>query len=316
MSESNTPYKTLIAIFILFTFITCNGILPFVEKNGLLTIEMESGIINDPRWKIGTETETINGQSVETKYIHWTGSQSFNALSSAPITYKIKINTPGTYRFAWRMRIGLGTSTGEHNDAWLKIDGEDFYGIREGTKVYPRPFCTNNNLSCAAGTSTQDFIKAYGNRLTWGFVTNTNDHVAHQVFVTFDKAKEYTITVDARSSFLFIDKLVLRRNGISDATAFNLANTESTCFDIALSSNDFDTNQTSVYPNPTYHNISITNLDINSTIYVINSVGEVVKKVKVYEITQTIDFTDLHTGLYLLAIENQRQKQYKKIIKL
>lgn len=34
----------------------CNSTFPFEEKEGLLTIVMESGIINDDRWKIGSET--------------------------------------------------------------------------------------------------------------------------------------------------------------------------------------------------------------------------------------------------------------------
>ena len=144
-----------IICFSSFSQTVCNGILPFEEQNGLLTIEMESGIINDNRWEIGTETENINEQQVETKYLYWTGPESFNSLSNAPITYKIKINNPGTYRFAWRMRVGFGDSKGEHNDAWLKIDGEDFYGIKDGAKVYPKPLCNlDPNLTCAAGTST------------------------------------------------------------------------------------------------------------------------------------------------------------------
>lgn len=304
--------------FSLFSQTVCNGVLPFEEQNGLLTIEMESGIINDNRWKIGTETENINEQQVETKYLYWTGSESFGNLSNAPITYKIKINNPGTYRFAWRMRVGKGTSKGEHNDAWLKIDGEDFYGIKNGAKVYPKPYCNSSNeLTCAAGTSTQNFIKAFGNRLDWGFVTNTNDHVAHRVFVTFEEAKQYTITVDARSSYLFIDKMVLRRSNVSDSVAFDLLNSESSCYDSSLSF-DLEKKQEplTIYPNPTDGLITIKNGNLNTIYTVSNIQGVVLRKFRITKTNQTFDISDLSGGVYFLNSAYKKYSLVKKIIKI
>ncbi len=297
--------------------VACNGVFPFEEQNGLLTIEMESGIINDSRWKIGTETESINGINTELKYLYWEGPQSFNALSNAQIVYKIKINNPGTYRFAWRMRVGLGTSTGEHNDAWLKIDGEDFYGIKDGAKVYPKPYCTTNtNLTCAAGSSVENFIKAFGNRLDWGFVTNTNDGDSHRVFVRFDEAKEYTITVDARSSYLFIDKMVLRRDGVSDSVAFNLANSESACYDSSLSVNSKTIKDIKIYPNPTTGKLEIKNLPINSNLIISNVYGMVVRVITTENLNQTIDISNLNSGVYFVSCKNDITYFSKKIIKL
>ncbi|PQJ72672.1 hypothetical protein BTO14_05105 [Polaribacter butkevichii] len=293
---------------------TCNGTLPFEEKDGLLTIEMESGIIKDNRWKIGTET--INNEEI--KYLHWTGAESFNALSGAPIEYKIKINTPGTYRFAWRMRVGKGTSKGEHNDAWLKIDAEDFYGIKNGAKVYPKPYCNSStDLTCAAGTSVNNYIKAFGNRLDYGFVTNTNDHVAHRVFVTFNEAKVYTITVDARSSYLFIDKMVLRRNDISDSAAFNLSNSESSCYDASLSTEDQKkNNQIKIYPNPTKGKVDIKNLPLNSSLVIYNIYGAIIRTIITKDIKNTIDISDLEPGVYFISNNDNKNNFVKKIIKI
>ncbi|NRD23053.1 T9SS type A sorting domain-containing protein [Winogradskyella litoriviva] len=297
----------------------CDGILPFEEENGLLTIEMESGIINDDRWEIGTETETINGQTVQTEYLYWTGPESFNNLSNAPIEYNIKINTPGTYRFAWRMRIGQGTATGEHNDAWLKIDGEDFFGLKQGAKVYPKPLCNQDpNLTCAAGSSTQNFIKAFGNRLDWTFVTNTNDGEAYRVFVTFDEAKDYTITVDARSSYLFIDKMVLRLNGISDGVAFDLSNNESACYDASLSTGFENTLEESikVFPNPTKDVLNIENLPINSKLSITNMLGVTIKSIDNTLRKATIDLSGLEKGIYFLTSSDGKSVFTKKIIKI
>ena len=297
--------------------VTCDGVLPFEEKNGLLTIEMESGIQNDTRWKIGTETETIEGQPLETKYLYWSGSESFNALTGAPITYKIKINNPGTYRFAWRMRVGTGTSTGEHNDAWLKIDGEDFYGIKDGAKVYPKPMCSNDpNLTCAAGTSVQNFFKAFGNRLDWGFVTNTNDQVAHRVFVTFNEAKVYTITVDARSSFLFIDKMVLRRSDVSDSDAFNLNNPESSCYDASLNTIDREKLEIKIFPNPTNGKIQIQNAPEGTSLQIVNILGLKVREIITRTSIESIDISDLKSGVYFITNKDKNNYFIEKIVKM
>ncbi|MFV9551402.1 T9SS type A sorting domain-containing protein [Algibacter sp. PT7-4] len=291
---------------------TCDGTLPFEEQNGLLTIEMESGIINDNRWQI--DTETVDGEDIT--YLYWTGEQSFNALSNAPIVYNIKINNPGTYRFAWRMRVGLGTSPGEHNDAWLKINGEDFYGIKSGAKVYPKPMCENDaNLTCAEGSSTQNFIKAFGNRLDWWFVTNTNDGDSHRVWVTFNEAKEYKITVDARSSYLFIDKMVLHRNSVSSTTAFNLSNPESSCYN-ALSTTKNKLVNIKIYPNPTKHLVHFDNLPENITLTLTNILGATVKKVYTTSKKETINISNLKKGVYFITSNASNSNFVKKIIKL
>lgn len=305
-------FITLFSVQLFSQTATCDGLLPFEEKDGLLTIEMESGIINDNRWQIGTET--VSGEGIT--YLHWTGPESFNALTGAPIVYKIKINNPGTYRFAWRMRVGLGTAPGEHNDAWLKIDGEDFFGLKNGAKVYPKPLCnTDPNLTCAAGSSVNNFIKAFGNRLDWGFVTNTNDHDSHRVFVRFDEAKEYTITVDARSSYLFIDKMVLRKNGISDSVAFNLSNSESSCYDTSLSTYNNSIEKLKIHPNPTKGIITINNLPLHSSLIITNIYGTIIRKVQPKNSNTAIDISDLNSGVYFLSNEDQKNHFVKKIVK-
>ncbi|MFD2727639.1 T9SS type A sorting domain-containing protein [Hyunsoonleella rubra] len=311
---------TLICFFCLtiggFAQTTCDGLLPFEEQNGLLTIEMESGILpSGSDWQIGSEADPdLTGSTIN--YLYWTGSQSFNALSGAPIVYNIKINTPGTYKFEWRMRVGMGTRTGEHNDAWLKIDGEDFYGIKNGNKVYPKPLCNSDPaLTCAAGSSTQNFIKAFGNRLTWGFVTNTNDHDSHKVWVVFEEAKEYTITVDARSSYLFIDKMVLRRSNVSDAVSRNLNNPESTCYD-PLSINDVSKREAKIYPNPTTGKIEISNLPVDSSLIISNISGAVIRKINTKQSSEIIDISDLGSGVYFISSTDKSNYFVKKIIKI
>lgn len=292
----------------------CDGTLPFEEQNGLLTIEMESGIINHPNWKIDNSVSGYTGSG----YIYWDGPQSFNNLSNAPIVYNIKINTPGTYRFAWHMKINMGTSNGEHNDSWLKIDADDYYGIKSGHRVIPRPACeTDANNDCPEGKSELGFFKIFGNTQEWRFVANTNDGDSHRVFVTFNNPGIYKITLDARSSYCLLDRMVLRLNGISDSVAFNLSNSESSCYNGSLSiGSQNNLEEIKVFPNPTNGIVNFKNLPLNSKLIISNIHGATVREYTSTSRNQTIDINDLISGIYFISTKDSKTTLLKKIIKL
>lgn len=308
----------------------CDGILPFEEQNGLLTIEMESGILpSGSNWQIGSEADpNLPGSTIT--YLYWDGAQSFNALSGAPITYNIKINNPGTYRLAWRGRIGTGTSGGEHNDAWLRIVADDFYATNASSstatpQLEPKPGCFSNpNRGCPAGSSTNGYFKAFMNRHPvnlpvderWGFVTNTNDGSSFRfIWATFNAPGNYSVIVDARSSFFFMDKMVLRRTDVSNSTAYNLNNPESLCYN-TLSINDVNVQEIKMYPNPTKDKIEISNLPINSSLSIFNVSGALVKEVKTTKSLEIIDISDLERGIYFISNSDKSNHFVKKIIKL
>ena len=309
---------------------TCDGTLPFEEQNGLLTIEMESGDLpSGSNWKTGSEADpNLSGSTIN--YIYWDGAQSFSALTGAPITYNIKINNPGTYRLAWRGRIGAGTSGGEHNDAWLRIVADDFYATNTNNstatpQLEPRPSCeSNSSRDCPAGSSTNWYFKAFMNRhpvnsspeQRWGFVTNTNDGSSFRfIWATFNSPGNYSIIVDARSSFFFMDKMVLRRTDVSDSTAFNLNNPESSCYN-ALSLNDVNKRETKIYPNPTKGKIEISNLPINSNLTLSNVYGAIIRTLHTQKSTETIDISNLESGIYFLSCPDKNNHFAKKIVKL
>ncbi|MFP4844996.1 T9SS type A sorting domain-containing protein [Winogradskyella sp. PE311] len=309
---------------------TCDGTLPFEEQNGLLTIEMESGVLpSGSDWQTGSEADpNLPGSTIN--YIYWDGVQSFNALSGAPITYNIKINNPGTYRLAWRGRIGTGTSGGEHNDAWLRIVADDFYATSQNsstatTQLEPRPSCNSNpNRDCPVGSSTNGYFKAFMNRhpvnlpidQRWGFVTNTNDGNSFRfMWATFNAPGNYSVIVDARSSFFFMDKMVLRRTDVSDGTAFNLNNPESSC-NSALSVNDINKRETKIYPNPTKGKLEISNLPINSSLTIFNFSGAILKEINTTKSSEIIDISDLASGIYFISNSDKNNYFVKKIIKI
>lgn len=309
---------------------TCDGILPFEEQNGLLTIEMESGALpSGSDWQTGSEADpNLSGSTIN--YIYWDGAQSFNALTGAPITYNLKINNPGTYRLAWRGRIGTGTSGGEHNDAWLRIVADDFYATNQNNstatpQLEPRPSCVSNpDRDCPAGSSTDGYFKAFMNRhpvnlpvdQRWGFVTNTNDGNSFRfIWATFNAPGNYSVIVDARSSFFFMDKMVLRRVDVSDGTAFNLNNVESSCSD-ALSINDVNKPEAKIYPNPTMGEIIISNIPINSSLTIFNISGAILKEISTTKSSEIIDISDLKSGVYFISNSDKNNHFVKKIIKI
>ena len=311
---------------------TCDGTLPFEEKDGLLTIEMESGVLpQGSNWKYGSEDDpNLSGSTIN--YIYWDGAQSFSSLTGAAITYNIKINNPGTYRLAWRGRIGAGDSGGEHNDAWLKIEADDFYATSSSsptatTALEPKPSCSSNpNRDCPEGSTTGGFFKAFMNRHPvnkpieerWGFVTNTNDGNSFRfIWATFNTAGNYSIIVDARSNFFFMDKMVLRRSNVSDSVAFNLNNSESTCYDASLSLDDKKKiEQLRVYPNPTTGKIEIKNLPLNSVLTISDVLGSKVRSIITKESIETIDLSDLKKGIYFIQNNDTKNHFVKRIVKL
>ena len=309
----------------------CDGILPFEEQNGLLTIEMESGVLpSGSNWQTGSEADpNLPGSTIN--YIFWDGAQSFNALSGAPITYNIKINNPGTYRLTWRGRIGTGDSSGEHNDAWLRIVADDFYATNQNNstatpQLEPRPSCVSNpDRDCPAGSSTGGYFKAFMNRHPvnlpveerWGFVTNTNDGSSFRfIWATFNVPGNYSVIVDARSNFFFMDKMVLRRTDVSNTTAHNLNNPESLCYDSSLSNETITQRELKIFPNPTSGKLEIRNMPENTNLTITNMLGVVVRKLNIKSDNDTIDISDLDSGIYFISNSNKNNHFVKKIIKL
>ncbi|MBT8235215.1 MAG: hypothetical protein KJO04_03400, partial [Bacteroidia bacterium] len=112
----------------------CNGA-TFVENNGIAVIEAENANLPG-NWKKETSKTPFAGNS----YIIWRGQNAFNSPGQVGlISYKVKINNPGTYRFIWRNVIGKvdpQNPSSEHNDSWLKLpDASDFYAQKGNSKL-------------------------------------------------------------------------------------------------------------------------------------------------------------------------------------
>lgn len=175
----------------------------FNEDTGLVVVEVES--VSDIKgWKL--KEATINDREIE--YLVWEGNQYLGSPGNQLLEYRIKINTPGTYRFIWNCKVGHGTSNTEHNDSWLRIpDAADYYGEKPGDIVHPHGICTND---CPNGAGSAGWFKIYSSGTTdWTWSTRTSDHDAHQIYARFDTAGIYTVQISARSTYHQLNRFVM-----------------------------------------------------------------------------------------------------------
>ncbi|APZ45481.1 hypothetical protein BW723_03840 [Polaribacter reichenbachii] len=161
-------------------------------------------------WKMKTAITGFTGDG----YIVWEGaSQTWKGTIGevGKLTYKVDIPKAGTYLFQWRSYIAKKADTdpwAEHNDSWLKLlDADEFFAIRGTSKIYPKGSGKTPN---PAGENGNGFFKVYMNTVDeWSRSTNTSDNNAHQIYATFNEAKEYTVIIAARSNYHAIDSFKL-----------------------------------------------------------------------------------------------------------
>ena len=199
------------------------------EQNGLVVIEMENNNLIES-WESTTTSGGYTGES----YIQWTGNQHLNATGNGILNYPIQIFNPGTYIFDWRVGVGVGDDSTEHNDSWLKINASNFYAYRNQGNSYvkPKPACnTDPEYDCPNGSTSDGFFKNYGGPIDgWAWQSRTSDHEPHTIYAEFDAPGIYNIEVNARSSFHRIDRMVLYQSEmISQGDARQLSNPETLC---------------------------------------------------------------------------------------
>ena len=183
------------------------GSATFEDDDGLVVMEMESFPITGG-WSPQTSIEGFRGPG----YVVWQGANSFKQPGQGLIARDVKITTTGTYVFKWRSRITIGNDNTEHNDNWLKIDGDGatFFAEKStGSVICPVGGCDFGGRP--KGESGRGFFKVYTNQAgRWSWQSKTSDHDAHDVLVTFAKAGTYTVSISGRSRGHAIDRLVLK----------------------------------------------------------------------------------------------------------
>lgn len=195
------------------------------ESNGIVRVDINQVSASSSGWKTDQSMGGFEGSG----YIIWTGADNFNSPGQGVVTFSVKITTAGTYQFVWRSRIGAGTKKSEHNDSWLRIKGNDFFGKRasDGHRVYPKGSGKTPNPE---GSSKDGWLKVYMNRVgEWFWKSNTNDKDPYDVFVTFNTPGVYAIEISGRSKSHAIDQFVLFKTDKSLSQAQNASFSETSC---------------------------------------------------------------------------------------
>lgn len=213
-----------------------SAVLPcdYREVGGVVAWQAE-GMARVEDWEMGDDAGT--------GYLFWGGDQFSDDPTHGVMQVKVRIDQAGRYKLQTRNRVGMGMSTTDHNDFWVRFpDAQDSYGLRSGLpedRRYHKPICNDavamarieaatdvNSATCVAGSSRDGWMKVYSSgALDWRWSTFTSDNDASTVMVEFAQPGVYTIEIAARSSFLLIDQIVLHEENVPDTTAHGTAET-------------------------------------------------------------------------------------------
>ena len=203
--------------------VTCTNGIVYVERDGILSAEIES-VEDTITWDRKSDISGFDGEG----YLVWTKEDIFKTTGKRLLTYKLKINSPGTYQFVWRSRITEGTSISEANDSWLRFgDAADFFGEKEGSIIDPKGMGKTPNPE---GSGSDGWFKVYMKNVgEWFWRSNNSDNDPHNIFVTFNSAGTYTMEVSGRSRFHALDRFVLFIESKTLEEAQNAARSEIIC---------------------------------------------------------------------------------------
>ncbi|UJH67036.1 PKD domain-containing protein [Allomuricauda sp. SCSIO 65647] len=202
----------------------------FLEENGLVIIEAESGAL-EPNW-------SLTNLDDETGII--AGSNHFNDQNGGTIQYEITVSTPGVYRFIWNSFYS-GVSASDENDNWLRFPNNDdvwFLGYNNGSftesaiiaaaqsgasnVVFPKGSSREGQGGTLNGSGGNGYFKVYkssGGSEEYTWQSFTGDGQSYAIFVWFVNSGTYTMEISERSAGHAIDRVALYRvtNSYTDA---------------------------------------------------------------------------------------------------
>jgi hypothetical protein len=114
-----------------------------------------------------------------------------------------------------------------------------------------------------------------------------------------------------------IDIVGVRANGITTSLSSNhIYSFSSGTFTTVLGVEDFSLNATAVYPNPASGAFFIKTKTNLSKVKLYSQIGSLVKTIDVMEDARevTVDVNGLQSGVYLLELQNNSEKSWKKVI--
>ena len=191
----------------------------FVEKNGIVMIEAESGNLPS-QWKKRTNISGAQGSG----HIEFTGTSTFDSYRAPKIKYPVKISKTGEYTLALRCRNGIGASgpksknvdsgANQMNDCWIEIEEAKSYKIGD--------YKLNSQIPKVWVQSKNDW--------SWDSFGEYDEDFNSTIKATFSKAGTYNITLGGRSKGFVVDRIAIWHKSVnkSDATANSLSESDTT----------------------------------------------------------------------------------------
>lgn len=171
------------------------------EADGLLVMEAES---QEPGSRFNLESSEPGYKGAG----YFRGNLDlFNLGGVSAVTYPFFITDGGTYQFAFRSRIGHGTSSTEANDSFIRLVDAD------GNPLEPVP---NENV-LTSGSWYKVYMNVNG---SWSHQASNKDNDPHSLSWNLQSGREYALELSVRSKDHLVDRLILW-----DTSRHNLAST-------------------------------------------------------------------------------------------
>jgi hypothetical protein len=204
------------------------------------------------------------------------------------------------------------------NDRWFAVQFGSFNGGMEAATdvVYWNGTTLVDAVHVGIGAApTTDSTN------NWTLVTNTNNAPA-----TGQRTLVYTRPFSTGDSndytFNFANNTLDLALAKHQSASFTMANHGTSNRVVVLDNSmtlgleDFTLNSSTVYPNPSNGNFTITTKTYLKSVDVYNINGALIKSYKVADSSENVEFniTDLPSGVYLLELKNDTDKTWKKVI--
>lgn len=179
----------------------------YEERDGVVVIEAEHLELPEG-WNTYADPEASGNA-----FIQWDDFEQRLNPGMGSLQIPVRIDEPGLYQVEFRSRVGSTTSTTDNNDSWITVSGIAELFAGQDAQLRPEPDCS----PCPApGESADGWFKVFTNRQHWNNdtkVRGTDGH--HNVFVEVRRPNTIGLHLAPRSAGHAIDRLTLRRVGIS-----------------------------------------------------------------------------------------------------
>lgn len=190
----------------------------------------------------------------------------------------------------------------------------------------PSPYCINTNVvytntSSSVLTNPQFNLNQFSVRWRAYSVATPSTSIpsADSVFIwnpgdasPISNVKNYSHTFATNGSYTASLTVNYQCQSDYGPNKFTDIKTTAVVSSLCTGINELENSEFSVYPNPSNGNVTVKNITINSSLELVNILGEVVYKDKMSTDTKAFDFSNLPAGNYYLKMTNPEGKSSVK----